>query len=117
MERISWFSDQLLKEKVKEKDSYVEDTSDILRNFMEVNDENSSVPDSTANIGDNENIYNEVDIKEAALELDSILWGLLQHCTKLLMPIREEGLGVECVLKLPGRTRLQDRGFQKWLVH
>ena len=57
------------------------------------------------------------DIREAAIELDSILWDLLQHCTRLYIPKTEEGLGVECVVNLPGVNSLQGRSFQKWLIH
>ena len=38
------------------------------------------------------------DIQVAANELDSILWDLLQHCSRLHIPQGDEGLGVECVL-------------------
>ena len=38
-ERISWFCDQALKEKVKEQESHIEDTPDILRFFQELNEE------------------------------------------------------------------------------
>ena len=57
------------------------------------------------------------DIRAAALHMDSILWDLLQHCTRLHIPKRDEGLGVECVPHLPGLTGLQGRSFQQWLVH
>ena len=56
------------------------------------------------------------DIREAALEMDSILWDLLQHATKLHIPRVDEGLGVECVLHVPGIVSLQGRSFQHWLV-
>ena len=57
------------------------------------------------------------DIREAAMEMDSVLWDMLQHCTRLHIPRAEEGLGVECVLGLPGVASLQGRSFQRWLVH
>ena len=57
------------------------------------------------------------DIIEAAIEMDSILWDLLQHATKLHIPRVEEGLGVECVLQVPGVVSLEGRSFQRWLVN
>ena len=48
--------------------------------------------------------------------MDSILWDLLQHATKLHIPRVDEGLGVECVLHVPGIVSLQGRSFQHWLV-
>ena len=57
------------------------------------------------------------DIRDAALFMDSILWDLLQHCTRLHIPKRDEGLGVECVPQLPGFQTLEGRSFQQWLVH
>ena len=57
------------------------------------------------------------DIMEAALELDTILWDLLEHATKLHIPKLDEGLDVECVPQVPGITSLQGRSFQRFLVH
>ena len=57
------------------------------------------------------------DIHVPAMEMDTILWDLLQHCTRLHIPKGDEGLGVECVPHLPGMTSLQGRSFQQWLVH
>ena len=51
------------------------------------------------------------------MELDTILWNLLEHTTRLHIPKGEEGLGVECVLDVPGVHSLQGRSFQRWLVH
>ena len=56
------------------------------------------------------------DIMEAALELDTILWDLLEHATKLHIPKLDEGLDVECVPQVPGITSLQGRSFQRFLV-
>ena len=49
--------------------------------------------------------------------MDTILWDLLQHCTRLHIPKADEGLEVECVLHPPGVNSLQGRSFQQWLVH
>ena len=57
------------------------------------------------------------DIRGAAMELDTILWDLLEHNTRLHIPKGEEGLGVECVLDVPGIQSLQGRSFQSLLVH
>ena len=57
------------------------------------------------------------DISEAAFELDRILWNLLEHATKLHIPKGGEGLGVECVLQVPGIAFLQGRSFQRSLIH
>ena len=43
--------------------------------------------------------------------------GLVGACTRLHIPKGEEGLGVECVLSVPGINSLQGRSFQRWLVH
>ena len=51
------------------------------------------------------------------MELDTILWDLLEHNTRLHIPKGEEGLGVECVLDVPGIQSLQGRSFQSLLVH
>ena len=56
------------------------------------------------------------DISAAAAELDSVLWNLLEHATKLHIPKGEEGLGVECCLQAPGIAYLQGRSFQHSLV-
>jgi hypothetical protein len=45
-EIISWFCDQAVKDKVKEQDSFIEDTPDILRYFEEIN-ENGTLPDNS----------------------------------------------------------------------
>ena len=37
------------------------------------------------------------DIRGVAMELDTILWDLLEHTTRLHIPKGEEGLGVKCV--------------------
>ena len=39
------------------------------------------------------------DISAAAAELDSVLWDMLEHATRLHTPKGEEGLGVECTLQ------------------
>ena len=56
------------------------------------------------------------DISDAAAELDSVLWDLLEHATKLHIPKGEEGLGVECILQAPGIAFLQGRSFQNILI-
>ena len=56
------------------------------------------------------------DISAAAAELDSVLWDMLEHVTKLHIPKGEEGLGIECILQVPGITSLQGRSFQNILI-
>ena len=56
------------------------------------------------------------DISAAAAELDSALWDMLEHATKLHIPKGEEGLGVECTLQVPGIAFLQGRSFQNILI-
>ena len=56
------------------------------------------------------------DISDAAAELDTVLWDMLEHATKLHIPRGEEGLGVECVLGVPGIASLQGRSFQNILT-
>ena len=51
------------------------------------------------------------DMLVPAMEMDSILWDLLQHCTRLHIPKGDKSLGAECVL--PGVTNLQGRSFQQ----
>ena len=54
------------------------------------------------------------DIAEAAKELDSVLWDLLEYATGLHIPRCDEGLGVECMLDLP--YGMLGRSFQELLV-
>ena len=49
--------------------------------------------------------------------MDTILWDLLEHATKLHIPKLDEGLDIECVPQVPGITSLQGRSFQRFLVH
>ena len=44
-ERISWFCDNIVKDKVKKLDSFIEDTPDLLRNINHIN-ENMNIPDN-----------------------------------------------------------------------
>ena len=46
-EMISWFCDQVLKEKVKEQDSFIEDTPHILRFYESLNANGEVPPDSS----------------------------------------------------------------------
>ena len=51
------------------------------------------------------------------MEMDRILWNLLEHATRLHIPRGDENLGVECMLQAPGVSFLQGRSFQRILVH
>ena len=63
-ELISWFCDQSLKEAVKRKDSYVEDTPDILRFFEKINDE-ENLPENSKPIAiDIKSMYSNIPIDE-----------------------------------------------------
>jgi hypothetical protein len=56
------------------------------------------------------------DISAAAAELDSALWDMLEHATKLHTPKGEEGLEVECTVQVSG-IAFQGRSFQNILIH
>ena len=56
------------------------------------------------------------DILEAAEILDARLWTALEQVCGQHIPKGEEGLGVECVLQVPGVPELVGRSFQRWLV-
>jgi hypothetical protein len=63
-EMISWFCDQALKAKVKEQDSFIEDTPDILRYFENLN-ENGEVPPNAKPITiDLKSMYSNIPIDE-----------------------------------------------------
>ena len=55
------------------------------------------------------------DIREAARQLDTVLWEMMQKATGLHIPRVEEGRGVECALDVPVQG-LVDQSFQSWLV-
>ena len=63
-ERISWWSDQQVKEKVKKLDSYIEDTPDLLRQFLDIN-EKDDIPEGTIPISiDIQSMYSNIPLEE-----------------------------------------------------
>ena len=57
------------------------------------------------------------DILEAAGSMDGKLWAALEKLAgQTRIPRGEEGMGVECVLELPGVTSLQGRSYQRLLA-
>ena len=63
-ELISWFCDQSLKEKVKETESFVQDTPDILRYFLKLNEE-GTLPDNAKPVTiDVKSMYTNIPIEE-----------------------------------------------------
>ena len=61
---ISWFCDQSVKEKVKPKDSYIEDTPDILRFFEELNEGGTLPADAKPVTIDLKSMYTNIPIEE-----------------------------------------------------
>ena len=66
-ELISWFCDQSVKEKVKPKDSYIEDTPDILRFFEELNEGGTLPADAKPVTIDLKSMYTNIPIEPTAL--------------------------------------------------
>ena len=59
-ERISWFCDNIVKDKVKKLDSFIEDTPDLLRNINHIN-ENMNIPDNAKPISiDIKSMYSNI---------------------------------------------------------
>ena len=59
-ERISWFCDNIVKDKVKKLDSFIEDTPDSLRNINHIN-ENMNIPDNAKPISiDIKSMYSNI---------------------------------------------------------
>ena len=56
------------------------------------------------------------DIRDAAQEIDLLLWNLLEYATKLHIPGRDESLGTECILQVPDVSFLHGRSFQSLLI-
>ena len=63
-ELISWFCDQSVKERVKLKDSYIEDTPDILRYFEKLNEDGAIPVDSKPVTIDVKSMYTNIPIEE-----------------------------------------------------
>ena len=63
-ERISWLCDQMGKEFVKEQDSYIEDTPDLLRYFRELNETNAIPPNCKPIALDLKSMYTNIPIEE-----------------------------------------------------
>ena len=61
---LSWFCDQSVKEKVKLKDSYIEDTPDILRFFEELNEGGTLPADAKPVTIDLKSMYTNIPIEE-----------------------------------------------------
>ena len=59
-EFISWFCDQSVKERVKLKDSYIEDTPDILRYFEKLNEDGAIPVDSKPVTIDVKSMYTHI---------------------------------------------------------
>ena len=63
-ERISWFCDNQVKDKVKNLESYIEDTPDLLRKINEIN-ETQTIPDDTKPISiDIKSMYSNIPLQE-----------------------------------------------------
>ena len=63
-ERISWFVDNIVKEKVKSLDSYIEDTPDLLRKIIEIN-EKGDIPEGAIPISiDIKSMYSNIPLDE-----------------------------------------------------
>ena len=62
-ERISWWSDQQVKDKVKKLDSYIEDTPDLLRQFLDIN-EKDDIPEDTIPISIDISMYSNIPLEE-----------------------------------------------------
>ena len=63
-EILSWFCDQALKDSVKEQESYIQDTPDLLRFCEEVN-ENGTLPEETKPVAiDLKSMYTNIPIQE-----------------------------------------------------
>ena len=57
------------------------------------------------------------DILEAAAAMDARLWAALEQVAgQSRIPWGEEGLGIECVVAVPGVPELQGRSFQWWVA-
>ena len=63
-ERISWFCDNIIKDKVKQLDSYIEDTPDLLRKINDIN-ESQNIPDDAKPIAiDIKSMYSNIPLQE-----------------------------------------------------
>ena len=84
-ERISWFVDQIVKEDVKSMDSYIEDTPDLLRKIMDIN-ERGDIPDGTMPICiDIKGMYTNIPLDEGLAAFKECLDKMIML---LLRPLR-----------------------------
>ena len=65
-ERISWLLDNLGKDAVKDLDSFIEDTSDLLRKFNKINEQNNLPPEAKPYSVDIKSFYTNIPLKEGA---------------------------------------------------
>ena len=65
-ERISWLLDNLGKDAVKDLDSFIEDTPDLLRKFKEINEQNNLPPEAKPYSVDIKSFYTNIPLKEGA---------------------------------------------------
>ena len=63
-ERISWFADQQVKEHVKNLDSFIEDTPDLLRKINELNDKGEVPADAIPIAIDIKSMYSNVPLED-----------------------------------------------------
>ena len=72
-ERISWFCDNSVKDKVKELDSFLEDTPDLLRKIKVIK-ESQIVPDNAKPIAiDIKSMYSNIPLQEGLEALEEAL--------------------------------------------
>jgi hypothetical protein len=107
---VSWY----LERKVEEIQGVVEKTCSLLENDLQ-----AQWTFLTASVSQKLSYHQSLqypsDIRPHAERLDTILWGMLESATGLHIPRVEEGLGIECVLRLPVQG-LEGQSYQQWLA-
>ena len=72
-ERISWLLDNLGKDAVKNLDSFIEDTPDLLRKFEEINEQNQLPPEAKPYSIDIKSFYTNIILKEGLEAFKAVL--------------------------------------------